>query len=171
MPEPQAPSDPSRVCLSCGLCCNGMLFWRAKAYAGEREVLERLGMTIEESEGRDYFRLPCRHLQGTACSIYEDRFTTCRTFRCRVLRELESGGIDLDEALRRVAVAHDLVSRLEEADPKLTDSEARQRRLREGLTPGDAEGSRAFVAALALDHFLDRHFRNKRRYSDGDGDE
>lgn len=63
---------------------------------------------LEVVRGGTGFSLPCPCLSGRKCSIYQSRFTICRDFQCRLLRELNNGTCSLDEAVRVVQLASSL---------------------------------------------------------------
>jgi hypothetical protein len=66
-------------------------------------MMERLGIGILELEQR--FSLPCPCLISKKCTIYENRFVTCRTFRCQLLKDVEAGDVAEAEAIEIVAKA------------------------------------------------------------------
>ena len=158
-----APSDASALCVSCGLCCTGILFTNARAEPEEVPRLRAAGLEVEQVGERLQFRLPCHHNSDGCCTIYESRFTKCRTFRCALLRRLDSGEVALPEALQTVAQAKAMVSRVAAKDSDAALVATRIPRLREGTPPagGGAAAAGLWVESLALDLFLDRHFRNK----------
>jgi len=75
-------------CTKCGNCCKSLMInVTAKEMAGlatylERSISEVKDEYIEESaQGQLIINsIPCHFLQGTVCSIYEQRFTECREF-------------------------------------------------------------------------------------------
>jgi hypothetical protein len=123
--------------------------------------MKALGLEVFADSKADRLRLPCAMLQGTACSIYEERFTVCRTFECRTLKAAKSGEIGIDAARDIIAEAKARLARVTDAGPELLQADARHRTFRQGPPAGDAVRGRAFIEMLALDNFLDRHFRNK----------
>jgi len=98
------------LCTECGLCCDGSLLAEVEL-SGEVEAgrMETLDLEVEEGDdsGRDawFLPLPCEALCGSKCGIYEHRPRTCRTFECRLLKDADSGALQLDEALGVVAAA------------------------------------------------------------------
>ncbi len=98
------------LCTECGLCCDGSLLAEVEL-SGEVEAgrMETLDLEVEEGDdnGRDawFLPLPCEALCGSKCGVYEHRPQTCRTFECRLLKDADSGALQLDEALAAVAVA------------------------------------------------------------------
>ncbi|MEP6619815.1 MAG: YkgJ family cysteine cluster protein [bacterium] len=99
------PSGQS-LCLSCGLCCDGTLFTNVQLVPDDSVLrLRSRGLPIIEMDGKQCFELPCvAHGQG-CCSIYADRPTRCREYRCALLRRYEKGRItwaDTQECISRV---------------------------------------------------------------------
>ncbi|HEY0112149.1 MAG TPA: YkgJ family cysteine cluster protein [Allosphingosinicella sp.] len=164
-----ALDDASALCGSCGMCCDGTLFLHAKAEREEAERLAAAGHELQEVEEGLRFRLPCQHFQQHRCTIYPERFTSCRSFRCRLLRRLDLGEVTLEDALATVAKARELVSRLSASNGTLTTLEGR-RRLRKAGQPSVSaskeeklSSGRLHLDSLALDMFLEKHFRQKEK--------
>jgi Fe-S-cluster containining protein len=156
-------------CVGCGMCCNGTLYWMAKVTPGEEPVIEGHGLQLTQDKGTTYFSLPCHHEQCGRCTIYEERFDICRSFRCQLLRNYQSGDVDLAEARRRVETALKLVALVTADDPAAGN--AFQRRAiraalaeaREGETAPEREArSRRLLNIVALDTCLERWFRNPK---------
>lgn len=103
---PEAPAGEQKVCLSCGLCCDGTLFTNARLRPGERGEIGGLPELIKASSFRagdeELFRLPCGYFSGR-CTIYDRKKAwVCSAFRCRVLKDFAGGVISLEEALETV---------------------------------------------------------------------
>jgi uncharacterized protein len=160
-------SDASTLCVGCGMCCDGVLFTNARAEPDEVARLRELGLDVEQvREGRTQFRLPCPHHHEGHCGIYADRFLKCRTFRCALLKRLDSGETTLAEAQATVAQAKAMLARVTALDPAAGQFRTRAER-RAGPAPaGDGEDSarrrRVLIESLALDLFFDRKFRNRK---------
>ncbi|HEX9932649.1 MAG TPA: YkgJ family cysteine cluster protein [Allosphingosinicella sp.] len=163
-PAPIAP-DASALCVSCGLCCNGVLFTNARAEPHEVPAVEAAGLAVSQVGERLQFALPCRHLDDGSCGIYEQRFTKCRTFRCALLKRLDSGEVRLDEAQATVTRAKQMVARVAALDPAAAQAATRAKQRAAGAdgAPGadPAARRRLWTESLALDMFLDRMFRNR----------
>lgn len=83
-----AEITPTIDCTACGNCCRSLII---HTEPGENErVAQRMGMTVAEWKDR-YVEtslggktvlnhIPCHFLEGSRCSIYEDRFSDCREF-------------------------------------------------------------------------------------------
>ena len=111
------------ICLSCGLCCNGVIFRDVKLQDGDDAArLELLGMklaapvkgdgpgqssSVRTRAGFQFqsFSQPCVALEGCRCRIYPERPKHCREFECRLLQSLRSGSILKPEALSLIQTA------------------------------------------------------------------
>jgi len=123
------PSLTDTLCIGCGLCCDGSLFADVElAGSHEGSALEVMGLEIEDTDEGDGELLlqPCRALKGKRCSIYPHRPDCCRTFKCRLLQEVERGAVSvgqangkIEEALRRIERVKELVVHLGPANEHL----------------------------------------------------
>jgi Fe-S-cluster containining protein len=98
-----ASSAGSSLCLTCGMCCRGVLNPTALLDEDELDRAAALGVrTLKKDDGHDAFHLPCPHHEheANACTIYEDWFQVCRRYECDLLSALSKDEIPLDEALR-----------------------------------------------------------------------
>jgi uncharacterized protein len=104
----------TKLCTACGMCCNGVLFEivRVQPQDSIRE-LENLGMQIKRQKTQPYFSQPCRMLEGSHCTIYDQRPTRCQRFVCLQLKLLANGEITEDEAAAKISEAHELVVRIQ----------------------------------------------------------
>jgi uncharacterized protein len=169
-PEPDADppmSDASSLCVSCGLCCNGVLFSNARAQPEEVPRLRELGLEVEQVRGdRLQFRLPCPHHHEGHCGIYSDRFVKCRTFRCALLKRLDSGETSLADARATVEQARKMLARVTDLDPAWAQFRVRSQPPAPPAADETAEETdrrrRLKIEALALDLFFDRKFRNRK---------
>lgn len=169
MPPPDPQREPS-ICLGCGICCDGTLYSRAKVAPGEEEKIAGYGLHLFEFRDKTYFRQGCRLFRSGACTIYEDRFTICRTFRCRLLRKVEEGRIAAPDARQIIARALDARARVAEREPgavldinraRIRDELSRQ--LEDANPPDKLSLGARLLSIVALDELLDRHFRNPRK--------
>lgn len=88
------------LCTSCGLCCTSLIFRRVGVTHEEAAGLDAQRFHIFTTpRGNTYFHQPCPALKDKACSIYEHRPHECRKWKCKTLKRLEAGKIDIDEAL------------------------------------------------------------------------
>jgi uncharacterized protein len=104
----QVTSRAEDLCLSCGLCCDGSLFWAVPVEEGENAPV-----TLD-AEGR--LRQPCTCFDG-ACTIYADRPAACRTFDCRVLQTVQAGRRDVAWAREQIAGMRRVLAAVDAALP------------------------------------------------------
>jgi Fe-S-cluster containining protein len=164
-----AAPDGSALCADCGLCCNGTLYSNAKAAPDELERLAAAGMPAEEIRGRMEFRLPCPKLEGAHCTIYQERFTICRTFQCALLRRYLGGEVALEEALGLVGKVKELSAKVTAEEPSAATLRPRMELARataswaEEKEPAERlRKARLSLNLTALHLLLDRNFRNKK---------
>ena len=163
MGEPSEQLDGSALCLSCGMCCRGMLHGWAKLEPDEREMAAGAGLHVFEGESGPAFRLPCPRLDGNACEIYGHRPSTCSGYRCGLLEKYLSRQVSLEQAVATVGEAKRLGQEVRElAGPE--PFPALRERWRRGLAafvsgdPASAEREqRAYLMISALNAFLDRY--------------
>jgi uncharacterized protein len=87
------------LCLSCGLCCQGVIFNRAGLKPDEIGLAKDNGLDYFPSGEEEFaFRLPCRLYQDDKCSIYLIRPEACRRYRCDLLKRLTNKAISLEES-------------------------------------------------------------------------
>jgi Fe-S-cluster containining protein len=117
------------ICLSCGLCCNGVIFGDVKLLPGEDAAgLLALGMPLSpagraknlkrtkgSANGPWQFAQPCAALDGCRCTIYSSRPKYCRQFECALLKNVLVGSVAEQDALKLIRVTRgqaELVRRL-----------------------------------------------------------
>ena len=100
----------ARLCVECGMCCNGVMFSTVKLQPGESaKALGALGLKVK----RGAFAQPCTALEGLRCSIYAARPTRCRLFECQQLKRIAAGEINEATALAAIREAQRRVAELE----------------------------------------------------------
>jgi len=128
LPASDAPDIIAKLCLKCGLCCDGTIFAdvelrddaetaRLKA-AGLQSRRKRTGSAPRPS----CISQPCAAL-GTDChcAVYEDRPAHCREFECLLFGEVANGTIRPANAQRIVSRARRLSSEARNLMDTLTD--------------------------------------------------
>ncbi len=105
----------SALCADCGLCCNGVLHSFTWVEPDEAARLTALGLQVRPREGGQSFGQPCVALREPLCAIYAERPSHCRRYRCRLLKRLEAGELDLASAQATVARARGALSRVRDA--------------------------------------------------------
>lgn len=96
-------ANSSDLCLSCGLCCKGLLFNRAVLKPDEIIMAKDVMLQYFPSgDGKFAFRLPCPLFQEERCIIYKNRFEACRRYRCDLLKRAASGELNSADSRRMV---------------------------------------------------------------------
>lgn len=144
-----------KLCLACGLCCDGSLFGHVRL--GPEDNVRRLkaaGLPVTVSRGAARvarFRQPCAALgEGGRCAVYAERPAQCRRFECGIFRDAAAGRITFPAALRLVKKARrqaDTVRALLRALGDTTDEEALDERFRRVLRRMETGGADAAAAA------------------------
>ena len=99
-------------CSDCGLCCNGVLFDRAKAAPGEEPRIVSAGAELFDENGKTYFRQPCPQSSGGRCMIYADRFTIAAVSNARSFARFERAKSIFPPLGPKVAGARTLLDRV-----------------------------------------------------------
>ena len=122
-----------QLCLSCGLCCNGVLFKDVELQPGDdAKQLAALGLPLTHPKSpslnpKSKFPQPCAALcSDNRCRIYAERPARCRDFECALFKSVAAGQTELPAALRavrttiqRAAKVRDLLAALGDTDESL----------------------------------------------------
>ena len=149
--------DPlSRLCTSCGLCCDGNLFTQVPLLADEVALLRRRGLPLLARGDRlPVVEQRCAALAGSCCTIYDERPQGCRGYRCMLHAALAADEVGLEEALAVVVQTQALLGAL--ADAVSVPARASTRARRRGAPwPGGKASASAAVGAAARQ--IGRHF-------------
>jgi Fe-S-cluster containining protein len=151
--------DPSRLCLACGLCCQGVLHDRVRLHpdSGDLQTAARLGLPVETWEGVPTFALPCSYYGPQGCSTYADRPATCQTYRCKLLDRHLAGEVDLDQALAMVEKVKAVAAKLRDRLGAELPGPALRRRLREILAAPDVSPE-SLLDGVTLFMLCQKHF-------------
>src|SRR5687768_2424315 len=104
-------SQANALCKSCGLCCTGHLFNWTKLRSAELDSAKALGLTVFGSDPTQRgFSQPCPLWQGQ-CTIYTSPHYPhfCRTYKCKLLKEVLDETTPLSNALRVIQQAKGLI--------------------------------------------------------------
>lgn len=95
-----------QICVTCGLCCDGTLFWHASLLPGEKGNLpEKIERAYRKTENEESFRLPCGYFSGK-CTIYDrKRANVCASYRCQLLKDFADRKISLEDTLEIIRKA------------------------------------------------------------------
>ncbi len=107
---PEMVNPGEKLCVACGLCCDGTLFDLVKLEASDDVAgLKVLGLPVKVSRGAvpvARFPQPCAALcKDRTCRLYADRPWQCRVFECGVYKDVKAGRISFETALRLVKQA------------------------------------------------------------------
>jgi Fe-S-cluster containining protein len=103
----RSEEERSALCVSCGLCCQGVLHDQVPLDADELPRAARLRLPLVDSPLRLAFRLPCPRLEHRRCTVYDERPRACASYACGVLSAFGAGVIDENEALSRIERTRD----------------------------------------------------------------
>lgn len=95
----------SELCTACGFCCDGRLFSLAPLTDEEAEWAKRRRLPLVAHSGKIALEQPCGALEGTRCTVYDERPESCRRFVCDLLDRVMHDELELDAALTHVATA------------------------------------------------------------------
>lgn len=111
-PKPETEAVGA-LCPACGMCCNGVLFADVELQRGDDAArLQTLGVKLFAKGGRRRFGQPCGCFDGMLCRIYADRPERCRTFECRLLKNVRVGVTQPGRALRSIVAAVKAANRI-----------------------------------------------------------
>ncbi len=134
------PSVAEKLCLTCGLCCNGVIFADVQLQKGDDPVkLEALGLPLSKASKRRTaetapsksesavpnlkFPQPCVAFDGCSCRIYADRPKYCRAFDCALLKSVNIGEVKTGEALRTIEKARKRAEKVRQLLRRMGDSD------------------------------------------------
>ena len=108
----EAPEDGSRLCLACGICCQGALHREASIRKDEVEAVRSLGLPVIGAEDNPSFPLPCPLHQQNRCTVYADRPSPCRAYQCKLLKRYIEGSTPWEECIRYIDLLKELMVRV-----------------------------------------------------------
>lgn len=90
-----------------------------------------MGLRVDEDADEPLMLLPCAALRGRRCSVYAHRPKCCRTFECSLLKDVQHGVVQVEQAgqhianaLQRIARVRKLLGRMGGYDASLSLREA-----------------------------------------------
>lgn len=154
-------SIAEKLCLSCGLCCNGVIFADVQLQRGDDAAqLRALGLLKANSAKK--FPQPCAMHDGCRCTVYKERPRYCREFECLLLKNAQEGRVSeleatrvIKDALKKAARVRGLLEELGDRDSSVALSkrfQAMRRRLENG--PATAEQIDLFGSLTVAVHEL-----------------
>ncbi len=169
-------SVAEKLCLACGLCCDGALFKDVELQPGDDAArLLALGLPLSHGESAlghrpTKFPQPCAALGADCrCRVYADRPLRCRQFECALFKTVLAGQVTTEAALRTIRPARQRAANVRLLLRALGDTEEqaalslRFRRLNKRIEAGtDDETANTFaeltLALHDLNLFLRREF-------------
>jgi hypothetical protein len=98
--DKSAVSPSQSLCLTCGLCCDGTLFWGVPLTPNDEITsLKAVGINIVSDNTSTILKLPCAAHKNCTCTVYANRPQECRTFKCKLLKRFERNEISQQSAL------------------------------------------------------------------------
>lgn len=140
----------SRLCTRCGACCDGTLFAHGALKDDEVQGANEAGLIVRERDGKSEFAQPCARLDGRCCAVYPSRPSTCVRFRCVVLKRLDAGEIEFDEAMKLVERLGSAVATVRARLGGTSDGPAVAELLARDAGATDAVGFRRLNASVLL---------------------
>ena len=134
------PSVAEKLCLTCGLCCNGVIFADVRLQRGDVAAkLRALGLRLSGASARPTaqasceklqrpflqkkFNQPCAAFDGCRCRIYEDRPKYCRAFDCALLQSVNRGDAKPSDALNLIEKARRRADKVRQILRKIGDKD------------------------------------------------
>ena len=128
-PDDTDESPGNTLCKSCGLCCTGHLFTWTKLRSAEMDSAQALGLNVFRAHPRQRgFSQPCPLWQGQ-CSVYDSPYYPrfCRTYKCKLLKQLLEENVSLPRALTAIEEAKRLIREVETLLPTSANPNFRER--------------------------------------------
>lgn len=101
-------NNANQLCSACGMCCDGTLFQSATVGLSDEAQVAATGLIVNNNQGELSFAQPCKFYCQSQCSIYLQRPPVCMSYRCRLLKKLDRGEIELEDALAKVKMVRAL---------------------------------------------------------------
>lgn len=105
--------DGSKLCLECGLCCDGSIFRFVNLAVDEQTDAVAYGADVVVRQHADgsrsaALRQPCVLHQGGCCSTYQQWIPSgCSSYRCRLLDGYTSGELSIEECREVIGLYRD----------------------------------------------------------------
>jgi Fe-S-cluster containining protein len=132
-------SVAEKICLTCGLCCNGVIFADVQLQRGDDATrLEALGLALKNlpkqsgaksstdtkiAAPKKKFSQPCVAFDGCRCRIYAERPGYCRAFDCALLKSVNADEIKTAGALQTIERARRRAEKVRQLLRKVGDKD------------------------------------------------
>ena len=162
-----------KLCLSCGVCCDGTLFGSVGIGELERALYEKAGVAFKFSADSKSFCQPCPAHDSGCCQIYLDRPTICHDYKCTLLASYLNNEVTYVSASELITLTHELkrsisayaeelgiTFKIEELDKMLLEVNTLM------LHSGDNAMKTIYggfcLQIFAFKHHVERHFKKER---------
>ena len=98
MANVEVPIDQPHPCVACGMCCDGTFFHFVHFSDGDDQSLFD---DVYDEDGRPAFTAPCQNFDK-CCTVYEDRPSVCRGFKCKILKQFEAGKLSYQKTMKLI---------------------------------------------------------------------
>ena len=157
--------ESTSICIGCGLCCDGTLHGTATVKPDDELNVANAGLVILDDGQRRYFQQPCSNFSCGRCSIYGNRPSVCRGYRCALLEKVQDGLVSETAAREKISMAKGFVAAVRRTEPEARTPAQRMvlaRRLKGELAHLEGEEKNGVAKALldtaVLEHFLNSWF-------------
>jgi Fe-S-cluster containining protein len=168
-------SSSQGLCLTCGLCCDGTLFWGVPLIPDDDvTALKAAGINIFSDSTLTVLKLPCAAHKNCTCTVYGNRPQECRTFKCKLLKRFEQDDIS-EQSAREIINKMKSLKREMNALARAASTTAQSgeeimllmRRCQIDASMGETKRDYAHVLLKfgELQIFLDRFFREEAMFA------
>src|SRR5690554_2942254 len=93
--------EEQKICLSCGICCDGTLFGKAVLQPGEKGSLpKKMEEAYFKADDGEFFKLPCSYFSGKCTIYHKKKAHVCSSFKCKLLLQYSKGEVRKEDALK-----------------------------------------------------------------------
>jgi Fe-S-cluster containining protein len=158
-----------KICIQCGLCCDGTLFDRLKITPDENP--ERFVDLLHKNGEDRFMSLPCVYF-NEKCTVYDEKKPTgCSTFECKILSKVDSKSIGFDGAnsiinelkLLREEITHEYIEFYKESKSFRAIYNELDSKMKESTSPSIQLKSLYFKCGL-LEAQLSKHLRTESKF-------
>lgn len=169
-------SNSSEFCLTCGLCCNGVLHAYTSIHPNEVALARSLGLAVVPRKGALGFKQPCRLYKKQRCSNYLNRPSSCKDYQCALFQKYLAGELKTEAAGQIILRSKELFAALlEQLPPGYSFDQLRTTLDHEGDSAlavlGSDEPRQAkaplILALSKLMRYLQRHFGKPKKRKEG----
>ncbi len=95
-------SESMRICLSCGICCDGTLIGFVQLHTEEIPAVRKI-IEVEEEGQQGIFLQPCKQFSCNGCKVYAERPIECGKYECGLLKSAAKKELTFEDAVDVVA--------------------------------------------------------------------